>query len=342
LNCGRSTTSRLIDMVEGLVSTVIPVFNRATMLREAVASVLAQSWRPIEIVIVDDGSTDDTMVTALSLHGEHPKIIKVLGRSNEGPGAARQAGLEAATGEFVQFLDSDDVLLPDKFSLQVIGLRNDPEAGISYGKTYTREDGVRASSAAQRTAERHRHIFPSLLTGRLWETSTPLYRRVALDRIGPWPRKRQMEDWEFDAKAGAAGVALHHCDKFIAEYRIHTGPRLAHAWMSSPQAMRDRLSAYVEILKFARQAEVANDSAEMQLYARTLFWIAREAGKREFAVEAMELLDLARQIAATGPRHGFDIVLYREFARTFGWKTLSTLSKLASYARARSGAGEKS
>ena len=94
-------------MIEGLVSTIIPVFNRAAMLREAVGSVLAQSWRPIEIVIVDDGSTDDTPRAAEALRAEHPDIIRVLHRRNQGPGAARQAGLESAAGEFVQFLKTE-------------------------------------------------------------------------------------------------------------------------------------------------------------------------------------------------------------------------------------------
>jgi glycosyltransferase involved in cell wall biosynthesis len=314
-------------MIEGLVSTIVPVFNRAAMLREAVASVLAQTWRPIEIVIVDDGSTDDTPQAAEALRAEHPDVIRVLHRRNEGPGAARQAGLEAAAGEFVQFLDSDDLLLAGKFALQVAGLREDAAAGIAYGKTYTRQNGIRAAHPAQRTAERHRHVFPALLEGRLWETSTPLYRRAALDKIGPWPRKRQMEDWEFDAQAGAAGIALHYCDAFIAEYRIHAGDRLAHAWMSNPQAMRDRLSAYVEILKHARQARVADSSVEMQRYARTLFWIARSAGINGFTSEAMALLDLARHIARTGPRRGLDIMLYRGFAQRFGWGIMRAAGK---------------
>jgi glycosyltransferase involved in cell wall biosynthesis len=314
-------------VIEGLVSTVIPVFNRAAMLREAVGSVLAQSWRPIEIVIVDDGSTDDTLAAAEALRAQHPDIIRILGRRNEGPGAARQAGLETATGEFVQFLDSDDLLLPDKFALQITGLRGDAEAGISYGKTYTRENGRPADQPAQRTGERHRQVFPALLAGRLWETSTPLYRRAALDRIGPWPRKRQMEDWEFDAQAGAAGIALHYCDAFIAEYRIHAGDRLAHAWMSNPQAMRDRLSAYVEILRCARKAGITNGAPEMQRYARTLFWIARNAGLSGFTAQAMELLDLARQIAVAGRGGGVDIVLYRGLARRFGWGMMRAMGK---------------
>ena len=109
--------------MENLVSTIIPVYNRSAMLREAVASVLAQSWRPIEIIIVDDGSSDDTVHVAEDMKSQHPEITHVLRQKNAGPGVARQTGLNVARGEFVQFLDSDDLLLPSKFELQISGLR---------------------------------------------------------------------------------------------------------------------------------------------------------------------------------------------------------------------------
>src|SRR4029079_14626008 len=106
-------------MIEGLVSTVIPVHNRPHLLREAVASVLAQTYRPIEIIIVDDGSTDDTTSVADSLATERSGEIMVIHQGNTGPGLAREAGRQAARGEFIQYLDSDDILLPRKFELQV-------------------------------------------------------------------------------------------------------------------------------------------------------------------------------------------------------------------------------
>ena len=314
-------------MIPGLVSTVIPVFDRAAMLREAVNSVLAQTWRPIEVIIVDDGSTDDTPDVAYGLRADHPDVVRVLSQVNAGPGAARQAGLEAAQGEFIQFLDSDDLLLPDKFTLQVTGLRQDADAGISYGKTYTRVHGARAATPAQRSAERHRDIFPALLIGRLWETSTPLYRRSALCQIGPWPARRQMEDWQFDAQAGAAGIRLHYCDAYIAEYRVHGEHRLAHAWQWDRRAMRDRILVYSEILGCARSARVPDNSTEMQQYARTLFWMARSAGVTGYSTEATALLDLAQGIVNAKPSASLDIRSYRIAVRYLGWKVIGLLHR---------------
>ena len=128
--------------VSGLVSTIIPVHNRAGLLREAVASVLAQSYRPIEIIIVDDGSTDDTPHVADMLAADPSGDISVVHQANRGQGLAREAGRLRAMGEFIQYLDSDDLLLPDKFDLQVTGLRADPQCGVAYGFTrYRHADG---------------------------------------------------------------------------------------------------------------------------------------------------------------------------------------------------------
>ena len=121
-------------LVEGLVSTIIPVHNRPSLLREAVASVLAQTYRPLEIIIVDDGSTDDTGGEAEALAEAHPEV-HAIHRENGGPGAARETGRLAAQGEFIQYLDSDDLLLPTKFELQVASLRQCGDCAVSYGKT---------------------------------------------------------------------------------------------------------------------------------------------------------------------------------------------------------------
>src|SRR5215475_11301137 len=151
-------------LVEGLVSTVIPVHNRPLLLREAVESVLAQTYRPIEIVIVDDGSTDDTAQSIAALAAGYPSIVRHLRIPNGGPGAAREAGRLMANGEFIQYLDSDDLLLPRKFEMQVGGLRAHPECGVAYGRTRVYRVGDPPSNlSCKRTGERIETIFPSFL-----------------------------------------------------------------------------------------------------------------------------------------------------------------------------------
>ena len=171
-----------------VVSIVIPVYNREGLLREAAVSALAQSYRPIEIIIVDDGSTDPETPREIDrLAAEHPDVVRALRIPNSGPGAARQAGLERAKGAFVQLLDSDDLLLPRKLELQVDGLLANPECALSYGKT--REHRIGAAPVdvpARRTGERFETLFPAALEGRIWATEMPLYCRSAL-ATGRWP-----------------------------------------------------------------------------------------------------------------------------------------------------------
>lgn len=304
-------------MMENLVSTIIPVYNRAAMLREAVASVLAQTWRPIEIIIVDDGSSDDTVHAAEDLQALHPEITHVLRQQNAGPGAARQAGMEVAQGEFIQFLDSDDLLLPHKFEWQVSGLRADTDADIVYGKTYTEESGVRSTEPAQHTGEKHRKLFPTLLQAPLWPTLTPLYRHTFLEKIGPWPARKNLEDWEYDAQAGAMDVSLHYVDEFVAETRNHGGERLCHLWKTHIDIMRDRATAYIAVLTYARKAGVARESTDMQTYARSLFWMARNAGRHGLSNEAQTLFELARNLAL---KPGREFQLFHMATKLIGWK----------------------
>ncbi|WP_259722028.1 glycosyltransferase family A protein [Synechococcus sp. CS-1328] len=140
-----------------MVTTIIPVFNRHALLREAVVSVLAQTHRPIEIIVVDDGSSDHTPEVAEALRQAHPGCIRVIQQANAGPGRTRQSGLERARGEFIQFLDSDDILLPHKFAFQVAALRASADAGIADGQSYKenhRMDPPRCSGPIRATGIR--------------------------------------------------------------------------------------------------------------------------------------------------------------------------------------------
>ncbi len=137
-------------MTPGLVSIIVPVFNRPALLAEAVGSALAQTYRPIEILIVDDGSTDETPATAAQLASEHPAEIRVLRQVNAGPGSARERGRQTARGEFLQYLDSDDLLLPRKLELQVAALR--AHAAVRDRLRQVPRDRIRRLGEATRSA----------------------------------------------------------------------------------------------------------------------------------------------------------------------------------------------
>ncbi|MBU0972784.1 MAG: glycosyltransferase [Proteobacteria bacterium] len=111
---------------EKQVSVILPTFNRAWTLKNAIDSVLAQDYGPIEIIVIDDGSTDNTREV---LEGYGNKI-QVLAQTNKGVSAARNLGIKRSCGEFVALLDSDDAWKPDKISCQVDFFEQNPEALI--------------------------------------------------------------------------------------------------------------------------------------------------------------------------------------------------------------------
>ena len=313
--------------MQGLVSTIIPVHNRAHLLREAVASVLMQTYRPIEIIIVDDGSTDETFQTADALMAECPKETRVLHQPNAGPGLAREAGRLAAKGEFIQYLDSDDVLLPRKFELQVETLRQRPDCGVAYGKTNYRAGNLDIEPYPwKRTGEYIEWMFPSFLQSRWWGTSTPLYRRALTDESGPWLGLTNEEDWEYDCRMAAIGVRLAFVNEFVSEERDHPGDRLSHGGSVSPEKLGARATAHSLILTHALRAGVQRGSAEMQHFSRELFLLSRQCGAACLADESRDLFHLAR-IASTDDRgKGLDFRLYRIFAGILGWSLAGWLA----------------
>jgi len=108
------------------ISVIIPAYNHARYLAEAIDSVLAQTYAPLEIIVVDDGSTDGTPAVAAS-YGDRIRYIR---QENAGVGAARNNGIAAARGEYLAFLDSDDIWLPEKLEREIALFDADPQLGF--------------------------------------------------------------------------------------------------------------------------------------------------------------------------------------------------------------------
>jgi glycosyltransferase involved in cell wall biosynthesis len=304
-------------VVGGLVSTIIPVFNRPVLLEEAVDSVLRQAYRPIEVIVVDDGSTDATGAVADVLARDHPDEVRVIRQANGGPGLAREAGRRVARGEYIQYLDSDDVLLPGKFELQVSGLRAHLDCGVSYGKTRHVATGDRPW---KRTGEKIEMMFPAFLQSRWWGTSTPLYRRRVVDDAGPWGALWQEEDWEYDCRVASQGIRLHCCSEFMSEQRVHASARLSRDGVSPVRKLRDRATAHRLIFGHARKAGIGLEVWEMQHFARELFLLARQCGAAGLPQEAETLFRLARAASGSERGNGLDFRCYDSLARLLGWQ----------------------
>jgi len=169
-------------------------------------------------------------------------------------GPARNAGLVESGGEFIQFLDSDDLLHPDKFRRQVEQLRKHPEAGLSYCRTVRfRDTPDPTAPAIARTGEDAEQIAPSCFERRLWHTCSPIWRRNTCARIGPWSAARHYEDWEYDCRAGLQGVKPIRHPETLCFVRDHGQGRLSRKEISDVALIRSLQSTASVLLGLARR-----------------------------------------------------------------------------------------
>lgn len=308
--------------VPGLVSTIIPVFNRAAMLREAVDSVLAQSWPHIEILICDDGSTDDTVLLGRQLAADDARIT-YLWNPNRGAGAAREAGRQRARGEFIQYLDSDDTLWPRKFERQIAALNAQPSCGAAYGWIrLCPQDGVPAITPHKWSGRELNSLFPHLLVDRWWNTDAPLWRRSVTDAIGPWSHLRYSQDWEYDARAGALGIQLAYCPEFVTDQRHHAAQRqTGHGRWLEPA---DRVQFFSTLLSCAIEAGVAVDAPERRHFSRWMFAQARECALLGADSAAAALVQLSIEAS---PSRSADRFLFTQLVQVIGWRRASGWSE---------------
>jgi hypothetical protein len=161
------------------VSVILPTYNRAWILKEAIDSVLAQDFKDFELIVVDDGSTDDTG----QILDSYDQDLMVLHQSNRGVSAARNRGIDAAAGRLIAFLDSDDFLLPRKLTTQVNFFNSNPAAVINQTEEIWIRNGIRVNP-------RTRHhkfsgmIFEKSLALCLVSPSAVMMKRSLFEEVG--------------------------------------------------------------------------------------------------------------------------------------------------------------
>lgn len=235
----------------GLVSVVLPTYQRAHVVRDAVESVRLQQYRPLELIVVDDGSTDGTaevlgtwLRTTACDAGLH---VVCLFQQHAGAGAARNRGLVASRGEYLQFLDSDDTLPPQRFS-RVVPLMDQGR----YDYVYTGSSLVCHSCGS--VLEVHsptvsdRTPFELLCREQLWTVTIQfVFRRSLLTRVAPWNEELAVyQDFDYIVRAlseSDSGIALAES---LAQRHHHPGPRISdvrystfglRAYLSGAQAL---------------------------------------------------------------------------------------------------------
>jgi glycosyltransferase involved in cell wall biosynthesis len=219
-----------------LVSVVIPTYNRANLLVEAVGSCLNQTWPYLQVVIVDDGSTDETeaVVTSQLADNWKDKLIAYVRQPNQGAATARNRGMALATGKYIQFLDSDDILFPDKIALQVDALErpeNNSAEGCScfglMGESVSAKNeriGIKCNSPGEYLQKMSSRVVHGM------QTSAPLWRRSFLLKRPGWCTHIDLgdgDDLEYTIRLLSAATKIAFVDQELFLLRVHTGVRLS-------------------------------------------------------------------------------------------------------------------
>lgn len=179
-----------------MVSVVLPTYNRADLLRRAIGSITAQTYRNLEIIVVDDASTDDTERVVEDMDDPRIRYIRLAAR--KGAPAARNTGIRAARGDFVAFQDSDDEWMPDKLEKQM-AIMDSPggKVDIVYSGFLRYGANTTVYIPEPRVAARQGDILSQLLLGNFVSTQTLLLRRGCLERAGMFDeRMERYQDWE--------------------------------------------------------------------------------------------------------------------------------------------------
>jgi len=207
------------------VSVITPAYNQARYLNQAIDSVFQQTFSDYEIIVVNDGSTDET-AQVLAGYGDR---IRVITQANAGLSAARNSGLRAAQGEMIAFLDADDLWYPEMLSTTVAHLRANPETDFVSGAwDYINEAGKTIRRVNKPSAEikpnEHGDFFRTLALGNLFHVAALLFRRNCFDCCGFFdPSLRSLEDWDLWLRLAAHGHKIGLVDTPVSRYRRHSG-----------------------------------------------------------------------------------------------------------------------
>jgi glycosyltransferase involved in cell wall biosynthesis len=229
------------------VSVVIPAYNASNTVQQAIATARAQTLRPIQIIVVDDCSKDDTIQQAEAVAG--PDLLVVRSPKNAGGGAARNRGIDHATGDVVAFLDADDLWAPNKLANQMALLRTQIGEAFCF------------SAVEQVNEYGEKHILPKrepyagegladymLKSGNIMQTSTLVVPRHLLAQCRFNERLRRFQDLDFVLTLGEASVAAVFCQEPLVEWRNVGNPKRVSS-NPDPAVMQTFLNAHPRLTR---------------------------------------------------------------------------------------------
>jgi glycosyltransferase involved in cell wall biosynthesis len=289
------------------VSIVIPVYNGGRTIRAALCSVFAQTYRDFEVIVVDDGSTDDTS-ESVSFSGG---AVTYLSQANGGPGRARNTALARANGRFIAFLDADDVWFPTKLERQVAYFKAFPQAGLVHTGTLfsaapagTEVERVDRFAAACHVPPTHQ--FASVFHGDLdVNTLTVMIRRDVIADVGPFDECRELhvEDWDLWLRI-AARYPIGYLPSALAVHRL--GGQMSSATERTFRGQELAIEKAAPLCSGAcsrhgDDVQSCLDARRLRLYAewaRDRFWRGDYRGARQVFERALTIEPGDRKLRA--------------------------------------------
>jgi glycosyltransferase involved in cell wall biosynthesis len=213
-------------MNDQVISIIIPTYNYAHFLGDTLECVIHQEYNAVEIIVIDDGSTDDTRIV-VEQYIKQDGRIKYFYQENRGLSAARNLGVEKSTGQYIQFLDADDLISKNKLSLQMDHFTSNPDLDISYCCGYYFKDGhpetlYKSAFLSQeewipRLDGMYFNAIHSLIKYNIMPVNSALTKKDALVQIGLFNEElRSLEDWEFWLRCAFGGVKFQYLEAEFA------------------------------------------------------------------------------------------------------------------------------
>ncbi len=284
------------------ISIVVPTYNRATLIVESLKSIFAQSYQSWEVLIVDDGSTDNTREVLAPILASEPRV-KYFYQENQGAQEARNFGISQATGDGVMFLDSDDLIHPEKIAKQVRVLKDNPAlSGVVCQTAWFSRTPADARTVWNRI-QLDNPFRNFLRHDPLWSTLAGLWRLDFIRQTGGWRRELlSSQDVEFHLYCAYHSDKVAFIPEVLAYAREHDGPRLTYIdrgqWIVDVVDINDRIFAQMKV-----DGRLTDEYAH--IVAANYWWCGRKlarAGLHEQAVAAMEKAVAAEPKASTRKR----------------------------------------
>lgn len=257
-------------MNQPLVSILIPAYNSELYLAETLDSALAQTWPSIEIIVVDDGSKDNTLAVAKKYESRNVQVLAQI--VNQGQTAALNRCLAAAQGDFIQYFDADDILEPRKIQIQVERLMQAPPdtLAIAPWARFHQNDLTTAKFVPNRDWQDYNDPIAWLVDGWSGHGTMPpgswLYPRGIVEQIGTWDERLSLNnDMEYFTRAVLASKQLLFCPEAVWYYRSGN-PSL------SGQRSAQALWSQYEVIRLSTERLLAVENSDRTRYAAACYW----------------------------------------------------------------------